>query len=222
VIRLITGEQSSVVVDDLDFSNQKKQHQHTKTKRHYSLAISPNSGESPKPVHPVGEETERLVALLADWKVTEQVARKLVTDFPDRIAAQVEAHMQRKVWNKAGSLVVAIREGWPIVTPQSPPSAKEQQEEARKQREAEKRAILDSQAALNARKRAEDEKVRLFWDALGESERQAFDEEAVEASPYRDEIRNTKPDAPLHRMQRTTARWEHIREKLGLSPKSDD
>ena len=134
----------------------------------------------------------RFVAMLIDRNVAEKVARKLVGMYPDRIIPQVEAHRHGKTRNAAGLLVVAIEENYPIVLSQTPPSAREQQEEARKGREAERQATLNAQAVENARKRVEEKRVLAFWDGLSWEEKDALDEEAVEASPHRDEIRSTE------------------------------
>lgn len=149
--------------------------------------------------------------------MTEKAARELVRDFPERIVPQVVAHRCRNVRNPAASLVVAIRENWPI----EPPRRRHASEEDRKAREAERQAKLHAQAAENARKRAEDEKVKNYWDGLSATERDALDEEAIEASPARDEIRSLDLDSPILRAHRATVRWEHLRRRLGLPPEAD-
>ena len=200
-----------MILEDLE-----KQQQQQDGPRDCSPVSSPVEPEQPDAINQADEETERLVLLLTRRGITEEVARGLVRDFPERIAAQVEAHKKRKVWNVAGSLVVAIRENWPSITSQSPPLAREQQKEAQKGREADRKATLDAQAIENARRRAEDEKVSTYWDRFSQEQKDALDEEAIEASPHRDEIRSMSPANPLYRGFRVAARRDLIRLKLGL------
>ncbi len=177
---------------------------------------SPVEPEHPGPVGDVDEETERLVALLIERGISEKVAQGLVRDFPERIGPQVEAHKHRSARNAPGLLVTAIRENYPIMSSQTPPSDKDRREEARKGREAERQAALDANAVENARKRAEEAKVATFWDELSPEQKDAFEEEAIEASPHRDEIRSLSHCHPLHRGFKIAARRDHVRRKLGL------
>ena len=213
-VRLLPREQSSVVVDVVEPGV--KQQQQQDGPGDCSPVSSPPMDVVGDPGNGFEAGTEGLVVLLTDRGVTEEVARTLVRDFPDRIAAQVEAHKKRKVWNVAGSLVIAIKQNWASVRSQSPPSPKEQNEETRKEREADRKATLDAQAVENARKRAEEKAVVAYWDGLSQEERDVLDDEAIEASPHRAEIRSLDPDTPIFRGQKAAARWEHIRRKLGL------
>ena len=225
-IRLIPGEQPLVVVA-LDSLPEKKikqqQEQQTTTDPTCSPATIPNTSGTPGHEDSPGHDTQRLVALLIAQGVTEKMARRLVRQFPGRVVPQVEAHRHRNVSNPAGSLVVAIRDNWPTdpPKPQRQPTAKVREEEIRKAREDERQTAHNALAAANARRRAEDEQVRRFWEGLAEGEREAFDEEAVEASPHRDEIRCTRSDTPFYRAQCLAARREHIRRKLGLPPEAE-
>lgn len=207
-IRLIPGEQSLVVVDSITQSYVQRREQHHTKARDCSPVSIPIPSEPPRP----DGEADRLVALLVAGKVTEKVARELVRDFPERIIPQVEAHRCRNVRDPAASLVVAIRDNWPT----EPPQRRHAAEEDRKAREAERQAELHALAAENARRKAEDEQVKNYWDGLSATEKEALDEQAIEASPARDLIRSLAPDSPIFRGYRATVRWEHVRRKLGL------
>lgn len=216
-IRLLTGEHPLVVaVDEFKGSqDQKEQQQHGRPRDH-SPVSSPVESERIEPLDDADEEAERLVALLATWKITRPVAQRLVLDHPERIVPQVEAHRHRVVRNPAGSLVTAIREDWPTDPPERRQTAKEAEEEARRALEADRRAGLEAQAAENARRRVEEEKVLMYWDGLSQDQKSVFEEEAIETSPHRDFIRSLSPGDPMHRGHRAAARWEHVRRKLGL------
>lgn len=218
-IRLLTGEHFLVVdVDELKRSQDQKeqQQQQQNAPAQCSPVISRNTGSTTGTSDDADEEFDRLVALLTAWKVVPKVARELVRDFPERIVLQVEAHRHRNVSNPAGALVVAIREDWPTDLPERRQTAKEAQEEVRRTREKERQVALDVQAAQNALMRAEEEKVRLYWDSFSHEQQDVFDEEAIQASSDRDLIRSLRPGDPLYRVHWATARWEHVRRKLGL------
>ena len=218
-IRLIPGEQPLVVVvDDLDSLPDRKNKQQQEQQYPTSPAIIPIRTEMTDPEDCSDHDAERLVSLLTAWKVTAKVARELVRDYPERIIPQVEAHRHRNVSNPAGSLVAAIRDDWPTEPPTPILTAEEKREAARRGRDAERQAALDAQATLNARKRAESERVEKYWEGLSQGERKALEEEAVEASPDRDNILNHGPNSPIYTLLRVAARREHLRRKLGLPP----
>jgi len=224
-IRLLPGEQSPVVdvVVDLDSFPDRERKQQQATARECSPESGAVEGRPPRPVGEPDPEFDRLVALLTDRNVTEKVARRLVRNHPERIIPQVEAHRHRNVSNPAASLVVAIRDDWPTDAPkaQRQPTAEERKEAARKADEVKRQTAHDAQSRLNARKRSEAKKVEEFWEGLTEGERLAFEAEAIEASPYRDQIRSLGPDDPLFTLQPIAARWEHVRRKLGLPPEAE-
>jgi hypothetical protein len=221
-IRLITGEQSLVVVDLYSLPDRKiNQQQQPYERRDCSPESTPLTAEPTRPECEHAHIPERLIELLTARKVTAKVARGLVRDFPERIIPQVQAHRHRSVRDPAASLVTAIRENWATDPPKPQPTAKEAKEEARKVQDAERQAAVDAQEAFNTRKRGEAEKVRNFWEGLSEAQKEAFDEEAVEASNHRDEFRNLSPDSPVLRCHRVAARWEHVRRKLGLPPEPE-
>lgn len=145
------------------------------------------------------------------------MARELVRDFPERIVPQVEAHRYRNVRDQAASLVVAIRENWPT----DPPLCKQTAEEIRRAHRSQRQAAEDAQAAEKALKKAQEEKVKDYWNGLSEAEKSAFEEEAIEASPERENIRSLDPGSPIYKGHRAVARWEHVRRKLGLLPEAD-
>lgn len=219
-IRLIPGDHPLVVVDSLLDRKINQQEQQHAIAPDCSPAIIPIETETSGPGGGPDHDAGRLVALLIGWKVTAKVARGLVRDFPERIVRQVEAHGHRNVANPAASLVTAIRDNWPTDPPiaQRQPTAKELAEEARKALEAGRQSAHDARSRLNARKRAETERVEEFWEGLSQAERFAFDEEAVEASRHRDEIRSHGPDSPNYSLLRVAARREFTRRKLCLPP----
>lgn len=107
-IRLLTGEHPLVVdVDESKGSQDQKEQQQQQQQQHgrprdRSPVSSPVESEHIEPLNEVDEDAERLVALLATWKITRPVARRLVLDHPERIVPQVEAHRHRVVRNPAG------------------------------------------------------------------------------------------------------------------------
>ncbi|WP_435017982.1 hypothetical protein TA3x_005608 [Tundrisphaera sp. TA3] len=58
--------------------------------------------------------------------------------------------------------------------------------------------------------------IDAYWEDPSRSERESFDEEAIEASPHWDEIRSLSPQSPIFPGLKSAARWEHVRRKLGM------
>lgn len=169
--------------------------------------------EVPEPL-PEPEPTG-LAKELIDRGITQAVAVELVGTFPeDRIRAQIErvdwlrAKKPKKLGDPAAYLVGAIREDY------APPAGYRVKIE---QDQAEQGATQAQ--ATRVRERAEQDRIKAFWEGLGPAERERIESEALAIADPEERAALEKAGSPtMRRLLMVPVREAYIRGLLGLAP----